>query len=330
MSRIDVVVPCYNYGRFLRECVESILSQPVDVRVLIINDASTDNTEEVAQELMAQDHRVEYRRHPVNQGHISTMNEGLEWVSAEYHALLSADDLMVPGALARAIRLLDAEPSVGLVHGKDIQFQSSDSKPLPRTTSEHCSWKIIKGLEFIEESCSKGLNLAQAPTVTTRTALLKQAGFFRPDLPHAGDMAMWLNYAAYSDVGVLDAEQAYYRVHSQSMYHTQFKSYLVNARQRIAAFEALFRDAGHRLSNVEVLRCKAQLKANALHALRQANWEFTKGEVDQCREELKFAVSCWPDAVHEKIYRRVKIKLWFGPSVWNIIRRLTFRAQDSR
>ena len=39
MSRVDVIVPCYNYGRFLRECVESILSQPVEVRVLIIDDA---------------------------------------------------------------------------------------------------------------------------------------------------------------------------------------------------------------------------------------------------------------------------------------------------
>ena len=48
MSRVDVIVPCYNYGRFLRECVESVLSQPVDVRVLIIDDASTDDTPQVA------------------------------------------------------------------------------------------------------------------------------------------------------------------------------------------------------------------------------------------------------------------------------------------
>ena len=55
MSRVDVIVPCYNYGRFLRECVESVLSQPVEVRVLIIDDASTDDTPEVAAALAAED-----------------------------------------------------------------------------------------------------------------------------------------------------------------------------------------------------------------------------------------------------------------------------------
>ena len=56
------------------------LSQPVDVRVLIIDDASTDDTPEVAAALAAEDARVEFRRHAVNRGHIATYNEGLEWI----------------------------------------------------------------------------------------------------------------------------------------------------------------------------------------------------------------------------------------------------------
>ena len=61
MSRVDVIVPCYRYAHFLRECVESILSQPLtDVRVLIIDDASPDHTPEVAAELATRDKRVEY------------------------------------------------------------------------------------------------------------------------------------------------------------------------------------------------------------------------------------------------------------------------------
>ena len=76
MSRVDVIVPCYNYGRFLRECVESVLTQPVDVRVLIIDDASTDDTPEVAAALAAEDGRVEFRRHAVNRGHIAYLQRG--------------------------------------------------------------------------------------------------------------------------------------------------------------------------------------------------------------------------------------------------------------
>ena len=86
MARVDVIVPCYNYGHFLEGCVESALRQEgVDVRVLIIDDASPDDTEVVGRRLAERDPRVTYRRHAVNQGHIATYNEGLlEWADGDY------------------------------------------------------------------------------------------------------------------------------------------------------------------------------------------------------------------------------------------------------
>src|SRR5437016_876838 len=108
MASVDVVVPCYNYGRFLRQCVGSVLAQEgVDVRVLVIDDCSSDHTPEVGRALAAADPRVEYRRHPVNRGHHPTYNEGLAWASADYCLLLSADDLLTRGALARAARVFE-------------------------------------------------------------------------------------------------------------------------------------------------------------------------------------------------------------------------------
>src|SRR3954447_20909731 len=121
MSRVDVYVPCYNYGRFLRQCVESVLTQAgVDVRVLILDDCSRDDSEAVGRQLAAEDPRVEYRRHAVNQGHIRTYNEGIDWLSGDYCLLLSADDMLVPGALARAATVLDRHPEVGLTHGRAV------------------------------------------------------------------------------------------------------------------------------------------------------------------------------------------------------------------
>ena len=98
MSTVSVIIPCYNYAHFLRECVESVVSQAgVEVHVLIIDDASADNTAEVAAELLAHHPGVEYRRHEKNCGHIATYNEGLAWASGDYTVLLSADDLLTPG-----------------------------------------------------------------------------------------------------------------------------------------------------------------------------------------------------------------------------------------
>src|SRR6266850_3367574 len=71
MATVDVIVPCHNYGCFLRECVESVLAQSLQtVRVLIIDDASGDKTPIVANELMREESRVSFICHSENRGHI--------------------------------------------------------------------------------------------------------------------------------------------------------------------------------------------------------------------------------------------------------------------
>src|SRR6516165_7020222 len=141
MSSVDVIVPCYRYGHLLRECVESVLTQSLKhVRVLILDDASPDNTSEVGAKLEREDSRVTLVRHHVNKGHIATYNEGIDWVSADYLLLLSADDYLLPGALDRAAALLDAHPEVGFVFGRaalvfpqksDAGGTRADDYPLP-------------------------------------------------------------------------------------------------------------------------------------------------------------------------------------------------------
>ena len=100
MSSVDVFVPCYCYGHYLRECVESVLTQSHRaVRVLILDDAAPDNTTEISAALAREDSRVAIVRHEVNKGHIATYNEGIDWVSADCMLLLSADDYLLAGAL---------------------------------------------------------------------------------------------------------------------------------------------------------------------------------------------------------------------------------------
>jgi glycosyltransferase involved in cell wall biosynthesis len=56
LGRIDIIIPCYNYGRFLYQCVDSVLGQVGSV--LVIDDASLDNTAEVAAALARENPRV--------------------------------------------------------------------------------------------------------------------------------------------------------------------------------------------------------------------------------------------------------------------------------
>src|SRR5947209_1850784 len=144
MASFSVVIPCYRYGHFLEEAVSSVLDdqEGVDVRALIIDDASPDDSAEVARKIAARDTRVEVIAHEVNKGHLATYNEGLlEWADGDYSVLMSADDRLTPGALTRAAGLLDAHPEVGFCYGHPVHFQHPGPPPPARTRLRgHTVW----------------------------------------------------------------------------------------------------------------------------------------------------------------------------------------------
>ena len=153
MNSVDVVVPCYRYGLYLRECVQSVLSQAdVASRVLIIDDASPDDTASISDQLAAEDSRITVIHHRANMGHIATYNEGNAWTSAPYYLLLSADDYLLPGALQRAVRVLDRHPEVGFVFGMALELSQNGATTEVRPfsdTLEVIEDVVMSGSEFI-------------------------------------------------------------------------------------------------------------------------------------------------------------------------------------
>jgi len=256
MSSVSVVIPCYKYGHFLADCVRSVLEeqQGLDVRVLIIDDASPDDSAEAAYKLAASDPRIEVRVHEKNKGHIATYNEGLlEWADGTYVALLSADDRLVPGALVRAAALLDAHPEAGFAYGRPLRFQHGG--PLPKARTEGTGQVVYPGQWWLERRFREGSGCITSPEVVVRTSLQRQVGGYDPALPHAGDIEMWMRLAAHADVGyVRGADQAYYRVHGGNMSTTDFGGQLDDLRQRRVAFESVKRAEAALASAVNAAR----------------------------------------------------------------------------
>jgi hypothetical protein len=289
-ARVDVIVPCYRYGHFLRECVESVTAQPgVDVRILIIDDASPDNSAEIATQLAACDKRISVTRHSINKGHIATYNEGLEWAGGDFVVLLSADDVLTPGSLERATSLLEAHPEMGWIYGRARMTTDPQRETIDNGTRHKP--QIVDGLEWIEKICATGWNPVCASTVVVRTDLLKVVGGYRPELPHAGDLEMWLRYAARSSVGILGTEQALQRVHESNM----SKGYpgILDILQRQLAFESFFAQCGHLLSAPDRLieKVRDRLAIDAMHLMLL---NASRGRLDQCQPPLKFVFSVSP------------------------------------
>jgi glycosyltransferase involved in cell wall biosynthesis len=243
---IDVIVPCYNYGRFLRACIGSVLGQlGCEMRVLIIDDASTDDSLAIARALAAEDQRVQVLAHEKNCGHIATYNEGIEWLSADYTLLLSSDDMVAPGAFARSLGLMEADPSIGFVYGTSVRLsEEADIAAVAagQMMSTNAAPPIVEaGITFIRRFCATPVNTVETATAVIRTSLQKEVGGYRPELPHSGDMKMWLRLAAHADVGFVPAVQAFTRIHANNMRHGyKAKRDLEDFRQRRLVFQIFF------------------------------------------------------------------------------------------
>ena len=199
MAKVDIVVPCYNYGRFLEDCVRSLLDQSIeDIRVLIIDDASTDGSVAVAERLARADDRVTVRAHTQNRGHIATFNEGIEWANSDYFLLLSADDLLAPGALARAVRVMDENEDIILTYGDCAVWNTEDPFPVINDEPGALSWTRV---DLVGKLCEAAANFVPTPTTIGRTDVQKAIGGYRPELPHAGDLEMWLRFGAHGGSG---------------------------------------------------------------------------------------------------------------------------------
>jgi glycosyltransferase involved in cell wall biosynthesis len=242
MASVDIVVPCYNYGHFLRDCLASILAQVgVDLRVLVIDDASPDDSFTVATELAAADRRIELVRHRENRGLMATLNEGIGWAEADYLLVLSADDLLVPGCLARAAAVLDRHPNVGLLYGAEGKLVPGAPIPIfDAATQAAASTRILTGLEFVEKFCRAPANPVGTSTAFVRTSVQKAAGGYNPRLPHTSDYEMWLRIAAISDVAETEAVQGIRREHGANMSSYYFSVITRDFAERLAALESFF------------------------------------------------------------------------------------------
>lgn len=264
---VSVVIPCYNYGRFLAEAVASALDQQgLDVDVLIVDDASTDDSAEVALRLAAADSRVDVLVHETNRGHIATYNDGLAKARGDYLTLVSADDLVAPDALNRAIALMEAHPRVGLVYG----FPESFSDRAPRRRDRVRSWTVWRGQDWLRGVVARGGNPIMSPEVVLRRAAWQEVGGYDARLPHSADLAAWLQAASRWDVGRVNGPaQAFYRVHGANMHLNTYAGWATDLEHRWRTFDLLFAE-GH-LPAGEAARLRRVLRRSlAKEALRRA------------------------------------------------------------
>ena len=210
---VTFVVPCYNLGHLLRECVESILAQTyTDFEVLIMDDCSPDDTPCVAQSFS--DPRVRHIRNDPNLGHLRNYDKGITLARGRYLWLISADDkLRRDYVLARFVATLDAHPEAGYVFCPANRFNDDGDVDVYGAHGDR-EW-VSPASRFVRTLLNG--NSVSAPAVLARTACYHRIGGFPLDLPFAGDWYVWARFALDRGVVYLPEPMVGYRLHAANM-----------------------------------------------------------------------------------------------------------------
>jgi len=200
--RCAAVIPCRNHGRFLGQCLDSILAQdrPFD-EIVVVDDGSTDETAEVAR---ARAPRV--RLIQGDWGHVaSARNAGVERTTAPLIAFCDADNWVARDWLRSCLRLLDA-PNVAIAH--HACWQTDESGVVQRTAPYYRAFDhdALRRQNFID-TCS-----------LVRREALMQVGGWSTAVKAMDDWTMWLKITSRGWTARTDPRPAfYYRVHGQSL-----------------------------------------------------------------------------------------------------------------
>lgn len=213
---ISIILPAFNSEAFIAEAIRSLLSQTfTDFELIIINDGSTDRTEEII--LSFSDPRIQYHRNETNSGLIDTLNKAIDLAKGKYIARMDADDSSLPERLSIQKNYLDQNNGIAVVAAPVIFIDKSGKETgvweLDRKTILPA--RIKKTMPY--ENC------IAHPSVMIRAAVLKEFRY-KAYQKNIEDYDLWLRLLnrGYT-IGKTEMPLLLYRVHDASITGTTLK-----------------------------------------------------------------------------------------------------------
>lgn len=228
MPKVSVIVPAFNSGHYIKDTLLSVLAQSYqDIEVVVVDDASTDNTAEVIRSLNSD--KINYICLSENHGPSKARNIGIESARGEYIALFDSDDLMLPGRIESVILKMDEHPELGMVCTDAVKFEAFtgdyahnhlNSKDYYRFNAlkTHCVGRDFYLIEKTQaNNCLFYENYILTSSVTIRKKIFDDVGYFDENLANAEDWDMWFRITQHYDLGYLDAICVRYRIREGSI-----------------------------------------------------------------------------------------------------------------
>jgi glycosyltransferase involved in cell wall biosynthesis len=211
---VSIVVPVFNGGRYLRECLASALTQDhAAVEIVVLDNASTDDTREIVEHYARNDPRVRLFRNEVTLRPIDNWNRAMVLMSeqARYCRVLHADDTLYPASISTLVELAESDAQIGIVGSLRLRGRRIECAGLPGDR------QVFDGGDVARLFLRREV-FALAPTSGLLRADLVRARqpFYPPHLLHA-DLAAWLDILHQVKFGFVHEILAFSRVHEESI-----------------------------------------------------------------------------------------------------------------
>ena len=212
---ISIIIPTYNRAALLKETLESVLAQTyTDYEIIIIDDGSTDHTEETVQAFLTDD-RIRYIKQP-NAGVSVARNHGIFEARGEWIAFLDSDDLWFPDKLEKQMAFLAEHPTAGAVccpayAYQDGQIQKNEEGMMIRLHTE-------RNTSVLPFELFATTNYVWPSSVVVRKLILYHAGLFEGGLKIGEDFCLWVKIARFTDFWLINDVLGCFRFHETNTY----------------------------------------------------------------------------------------------------------------
>ena len=203
--RVSFIIPTHNRAGLLAGAVRSAARAGGEVDIIIIDDASNDDTPHVCAALTQECSNVRVVRLERNVGLAQARNAGIDASTGEYLAFLDDDDLRLPDSLPAQIAALDAVPEAGLAYAP-VELMDSGGRRLGQIQPQPAAcpsgdifWELLHE------------NFMRVPSVVVRRSALDAVGPFRPGLRRVEDRDCWIRITERCLAVVTLAPVALYR-----------------------------------------------------------------------------------------------------------------------
>ncbi|MBF2067346.1 MAG: glycosyltransferase [Calothrix sp. C42_A2020_038] len=224
MPKVSIVLPNYNYARYLDERIQSLLNQTyTDFELIIVDDASKDNSLEVIAKYTS-DPRIKTLFFNENSGlPYKRWNDGCDLATGDYILFAGADDSCAPTLVEKLVEKLDANPNVGIAYSQSLEIDSQGKviRSLKIHTDDLSKERWSK--DFVDKGTTECGYMAvrniipNASAVMIRRTLFESAGRFDEQLRLVADWMLWVKLLLVSDVAYVAEPLNYFRTHPHTV-----------------------------------------------------------------------------------------------------------------